>query len=166
MLGEDAAHFWGINYDFHILPRSAYFYPPRPKKGVRFKKKTMHRIRTRIIPWGSNLFAHLHTYIETVRKKDGAQGEISSLRPPPGADHIRGIVCAFHTLLPPKVIVNITETRENELRGAEAGIWSSGGRMPHPVEKLRQRNYSTPYCEDSQKSRYARSFINYIIRGS
>jgi hypothetical protein len=70
----------------------------------------------------SNLFADLHTYIQTVRKKDGVQGEISSLRPRLGADHIWGIVCAFHALLPPKVMMNETETRENELRGAKAGI--------------------------------------------
>jgi hypothetical protein len=38
----------------------------------------------------SNLFADLHTYIQTVWKKDGVQGEISSLKPRPGADHIWG----------------------------------------------------------------------------
>jgi len=74
----------------------------------------------------SDLFADLHTYIQTVRKKDEAQGELSSLRPRSGADDIWGIVCAFHTLLPPINNVNETETRENELRGTEAGIWSAG----------------------------------------
>ena len=64
-----------------------------------------------------------------------------------------GIVCAFHTLLPPIVIVNETETRENELK--KVGIWSSGGRMPHPVERLRQWNYKAQYCEASQMSRTA-----------
>jgi hypothetical protein len=81
----------------------------------------------------SNLFALLHTYIQTARKKDGVQGGISSLRPRPGADHIWGIVCALHTLLPPKVILNETETRENELRGAEAGIQSAGGKNASPA---------------------------------
>ena len=81
----------------------------------------------------SNLFTLLHTYIQTARKKDGLQGKISSLRPRPGADHIWGIVCAFHTLLPPKVIVNETETRENEQRGAKAGIWSAGEKNASPA---------------------------------
>jgi hypothetical protein len=35
----------------------------------------------------------------------------------------------FTLCMPPKVIVNETETRENELRGAEAGIWSAGERV-------------------------------------
>ena len=80
----------------------------------------------------SDLFADLHTYIQTVRKKDEAQGELSSLRPRSGADDIWGIVCAFHTLLPPINNVNETETRENELRGTEAGIWSAGGKNASP----------------------------------
>jgi hypothetical protein len=78
----------------------------------------------------SNLFTDLHTYIQTARKKDDVQGEISSLRPRPGADHIWGIVSAFHTLLPPIVIVNETETSENELK--KWGIWSSGEKNASP----------------------------------
>ena len=80
----------------------------------------------------SNLFTDLHTYIQTARKKDDVQGEISSLRPRPGADHIWGIVCGFHTLLPPINNVNETETCENELRGAKAGIWSAGEKNASP----------------------------------
>jgi hypothetical protein len=39
---------------------------------------------------------------------------------------IWGINGAFRGMLPPVVIVNETETRDNELRGAEAGIWCGG----------------------------------------
>jgi hypothetical protein len=34
--------------------------------------------------------------------------------------------------MPPMVSLNETETREKELRGAEAGIWSAGGKNASP----------------------------------
>jgi hypothetical protein len=62
-----------------------------------------------------------------------------------------GIVCAFHTLLPPKVIVNETETRENELRGAEAGIWYAGEKNASPG-----RAVATVELQDTVLRRFAK----------
>jgi hypothetical protein len=108
----------------------------------------------------SNAFPSLLTYIQLDGKKDEVEEEIFPCTVP-DAVPTGGTTYVFHSM-PPNVSVKWTETRENELK--KGGIWSSGGRMPHPVERLRKQNYKIRYCEESQMSRHARSFINYIIQ--